>query len=501
MKTYAALFVLAFLASYLSTPLLRWLALRWGLLDSSITAGPHQRRSIPRLGGVVVYLALLVALAALFIPNNMVTEEFRQELPDLALLAGPATLLLLLGVVDDLRGMNAWTKLSVQLLAALWLVSNGVLILRLSTPWGQPFELGLLSFPVTLLWLVGITNAFNLIDGLDGLAAGVAFLSASAIAITAALVANTIVVILAISLAGALLGFLRHNFNPAKILLGDSGSLFVGFLLAAAAVMWNQKATTAIAVAAPLVAFAVPVTDTAVSMARRFLRGQPIFASDRQHIHHRLLTLGFTPRQAVLILYAVSALAAFGCILIAQGHNALSALVLAFFVGACWFGLRRLNYPEFAEFRRGFSRDRMAARGRLEEKGEILRAAQTPAEFWQALEAAAQALDLDRVELHLAPGRAEQLRLPATQWAAPDGRGSTHDSLWRLTVPLDRQNWFVLGRSPREAAAPLPLEDVAQEMRSVVAEALARLEPLVRPPAASGVELSPEATPAEKSRV
>ncbi len=462
MKTYTALFVLAFLFSYLSTPLLRWLLQRRGLLDTVFPHGPHQRRPVPRLGGVVIYFSLLLALSALFIPDNVVSGEFRYNFSTLFLIWGPATLVLLLGVADDIWGVNPWVKLSVQLAAALWLVLAGVSISRLSMPWGSLVVLGSLAIPVTLVWLVGVTNAFNLIDGLDGLAAGVAFLSASAIAVTAAMVDDKITVVLTVALAGALLGFLRHNFNPATIFLGDSGSLFIGFLLASAAIVWQQKATVAIAVVAPLVAFALPVTETAVSVLRRYLRGQPLFTSDRQHIHHRLVTLGLSPRRAVLVLYAASALAALGCILIARGHNFVTAMVLVIFMGACWIGLRRLSYPEFVAVGRAFNRQRGVARGLLEELAQRLRDAASLDDLRRRLEESAGALELDEA----------MLAFEARDWPA-----ESSDRLWRLTIPVNGRARLCLGRSPGRPEAALSLEEVGRELRAALEESLARMEP------------------------
>jgi UDP-GlcNAc:undecaprenyl-phosphate GlcNAc-1-phosphate transferase len=347
-------------------------------------------------------------------------------------------------------------------------VLAGVTISRLSMPWGSLVTLGALAIPVTLVWLVGVTNAFNLIDGLDGLAAGVAFLSATAIAVTAAKVDDKITVVLTVTLAGALLGFLRHNFSPATIFLGDSGSLFIGFLLAAAAIVWQQKATVAIAVVAPLVAFALPVTETAISVLRRLLRGQPLFVSDRQHIHHRLLTLGLSPRRAVLVLYAASALAALGCILIARGHNFVTAMVLVIFMGACWIGLRRLSYPEFVEVGRAFNRQRAVARGLLEDHAQRLRAAASLGELRQRLVDSASALELDEAALVFEAG---------------DPPPASSDGLWRLTIPLNPANAGVdprarlhLGRSPERLEPAIPLEDVGRELRAALEESLARVE-------------------------
>lgn len=504
MKTYAVLFALAFLTSYVGTPVLRRVWARWGLLDSAITPGPHERRPVPRLGGVVVYFALLGALFALFFPSNAVTEQFRAGLPTLWLLWGPATFILLVGVADDIWGMNAWVKFSAQLTAALWLVSTGVRISHLSLPWGTVTELGVLSPAVTLLWLVGVTNAFNLIDGLDGLAAGVAFLSASAIAVTAVMIDDKMVVVITVALAGALLGFLRHNFNPATIFLGDSGSLFVGFLLAAAAVVWHQKATTAIAVAAPLLAFAFPVADTTLTVLRRTLRGQPLFVSDRHHIHHRLLALGWTPRQVVLLLYGASAVAALGCILIARGHNIVTGMVLLIFMAACWLGVRRLAYPEFVEFGRGFSRQRVGALVRLQERVEVLRATGSGPEFWEQFAASADSLELAHLELRLPPARRTLFPLLPLEGQVravkpdpePDGAG-----LWLMSVPLASDTTLILGRNPQRPLSAVPLEVVAKELGSVVEETLSRLEKeeAVTRPAVSPAEGTERWAPTAKS--
>src|SRR5437660_12732172 len=164
-----------------------------------------------------------------------------------------------------------------------------------------------LGWPLTILWVLAITNAFNLIDGLDGLAAGSALFSTLVAFVVALLNGHSLVTVMTIALAGAILGFLRYNFNPATIFLGDSGSLFIGFMLSALALAGAQKTPTIVAVAIPVVSFGLPVLETLLSVVRRFLSGQPLFAADRGHIHHRLLELGFSQRQVVLILYVVSA--------------------------------------------------------------------------------------------------------------------------------------------------------------------------------------------------
>lgn len=462
MKTYAVLFVLAFLVSFVGTPLLKRVVARWGLLDSAFKAGPHQRRPIPRLGGVIIYLALLGTLLALFFPSNVITQEFRAQLPILWLLWGPATFILLVGVADDIWGMNARVKFAAQLGAAFWLVSAGVQIAHLSLPWGQTVELGWWAPLITLVWLVGVTNAFNLIDGLDGLAAGVAFLAASAIAVTAVMTHDTMVVVITVALAGALLGFLRHNFNPATIFLGDSGSLFVGFVLAAAAVVWHQKATTAIAVAAPVLAFGLPVAETVLTVMRRYLRGQHLFASDRHHIHHTLLDLGLTSRQATILLYAVAAAGAVGCVLIARGHNLVTTAVIFSFL-AVFAVIAYWTYPEFSELSRGLSRYRLSARVRAIEAVELLRLAHTWPELCQHLQVAARVLEVDWVELRAASHG-------HFYWAEAGNGGGGKDmtTILPMSVALPSGGSLVLGRSLLRTHTEWPMEIVATQLSSVV---------------------------------
>lgn len=470
MKTYAVLFALAFLASFAGTPLLRRLSLHWGLLDSAIEPGSHRRRPVPRLGGVIIYSALLGTLLALFFPSNVITEEFRAQLPTLGLLWGPATMILLVGVADDIWGVRASVKLIAQVAAALWLVSAGIRISRLSLPWGQTAELGALSTGVTLLWLVGVTNAFNLIDGLDGLAAGVAFLSASAIAVTAVMIDAKMVVVITVALAGALLGFLRHNFSPATIFLGDSGSMFVGFVLAAAAVVWHQKSTTVIAVAAPVLAFGLPVADTTLTVLRRYLRRQSLFTSDRHHIHHRLLALGFTPRQAVTLLYTAAGVAALGCILIARGHNLVTATVVLAFMGV-FLVLGYWVHPEFSEFIRVLSRRRVSTRLRAWDAMETLRAARSWEEFCEGLPAVARLLEVDLVEIQQGADEGFHWQEPLPGWGLSGG-----STIWSLSVPLPAGGHLRVGRDPLRNSFEWPLEVVAKELGATVEETLASLE-------------------------
>jgi UDP-GlcNAc:undecaprenyl-phosphate GlcNAc-1-phosphate transferase len=210
----------------------------------------------------------------------------------------------------------------------------------------------MIGLPVTIFWVIAITNAFNLIDGLDGLAAGSALFSTLVMFVVAALGNAPLISLITLALAGAILGFLRYNFNPATIFLGDCGSQFVGFMLSALALYGAQKAPTIIAVAIPLVSFGLPILETSLSVLRRFIGGRPVFTADREHIHHKLLEHGWSHRQVVIILYGVSAVFALLSLFLLWPTGSTLGLVLAVVGTGIWLGVQHLGYLEFGEIRR-----------------------------------------------------------------------------------------------------------------------------------------------------
>lgn len=203
------------------------------------------------------------------------------------------------------------------------------------------------SLVATILWILPVTNAFNLVDGLDGLAAGSALFSILTLTATSMLHGRVLISLLALALAGSILGFLRFNFNPATIFLGDCGSLFIGFLLSVLAIAGSEKGSTAVAVAIPIVSFGLPILETGISVVRRLLSGQPIFKADRQHIHHKLLERGLSHRQVVVVLYGVSALFALLSVFMLYPNGAMQGLLLLIVGVVIWLGVQHLNYPEF----------------------------------------------------------------------------------------------------------------------------------------------------------
>jgi UDP-GlcNAc:undecaprenyl-phosphate/decaprenyl-phosphate GlcNAc-1-phosphate transferase len=330
------------------TPLVRTLSQRLGLVD---LPGEHRKihlAPIPRTGGVAIGVSYLLAL---FLLANLPMKAWSVVLEDhnLAIRLIPACILVtLLGLWDDVRGLSAPKKLFGQVLVAIVAWSFGVQVLKV----GGFHLVPLLSLPVTVLWLVGCMNAFNLIDGMDGLASGIGFFATITVLIGGLLQGNMSLALATVPLAGALLGFLRYNFNPASIFLGDSGSLLIGLLLGSFGVLWSQKTTTLLGMTAPLIALSLPLLDTVLAIARRFIRGQPIFGADRGHVHHRLLARGLTTRQAVLALYAVCGLFAALSLLQSVFDHKFGGLIIVLFCAGVWIGVQHLGYTEFAAARR-----------------------------------------------------------------------------------------------------------------------------------------------------
>jgi UDP-GlcNAc:undecaprenyl-phosphate/decaprenyl-phosphate GlcNAc-1-phosphate transferase len=292
----------AVIAALLLTPAVRALARSFDLVDA-----PGHRKihtvSIPRVGGVGVTLALVLALAVAGMAGHGERDDVGAWLP--VLLGG--VLIFAVGLWDDLRPLPALVKLLVQLAGGGVAVGLGVRIDHV-TVFGVTVGLGLLALPLTIVWIVGLTNAFNVMDGLDGLATGLAIIAAATCAVVSLARDDLQGGILLLALLGALCGFLPYNFNPATIFLGDSGSLVVGYVLAVTAITSFQKGATALVVLGPLFLFALPISETLHSVVRR-LRGQGlrhVFLADQQHVHHRLLDLGLSHRKVVLLLYGVS---------------------------------------------------------------------------------------------------------------------------------------------------------------------------------------------------
>ena len=332
MYEYLITFVLAFIVAFSATPIVRKLAFKVGAVDVPKDDRRMHNKPISLMGGAAIITGFIVSLAFdLVTTSNLLTPG--REL--LGLLTGIA-IIALLGVIDDIKTLSAKSKLAFQLAAAISVVLiSGTRITVLSNPFGSSpyFELSpYISYPLTVLWIVGITNAINLLDGLDGLAAGVASISSLSLFFVSMLsnlepsIAIYTAVITA-ALAGSTLGFLPFNFNPAKIFMGETGSAFLGFTLGVISIQGTLKSYAAISIAIPLLVLGLPLFDTLFAIIRRVLSRKPIMQADRGHLHHKLIDMGLSQRQSVVIMYTASA--ALGlCAIVLADRGALSAIIL-----------------------------------------------------------------------------------------------------------------------------------------------------------------------------
>ncbi len=291
----------AFIIAFASTPIVKSFAQKVGAMDIPNEARRVHDHPIPRMGGLAIFFGFVISVV-LFAD---ITKQIQ------GILIG-CVIIVATGSIDDIVSLNAWFKLALQTIAAVVAVLHGVVIEVLMNPNvfsdTQHLFLGVLSIPVTIIWIVGITNSVNLIDGLDGLACGVSAISSVTMLVTALLVSEGNVAVILAALAGACLGFIPYNFNPAKIFMGDTGALLLGYVLATISVVGMFKFYAVVTFAVPLLAMALPLMDTLFSIVRRLIHGQSPMHPDRGHFHHRLIDMGLTQKQAVSVLYSISAI-------------------------------------------------------------------------------------------------------------------------------------------------------------------------------------------------
>ncbi|MCI8916217.1 MAG: undecaprenyl/decaprenyl-phosphate alpha-N-acetylglucosaminyl 1-phosphate transferase [Oscillospiraceae bacterium] len=319
--------LLAAVVSLASTPLVKVLSVKFGAVDVPKDNRRMHNHPIPRMGGLAIFLGFLAAVL-LFVPLNMEKQ---------GMLLG-AVIIVVLGVLDDKYALPAKPKFLVQIIAALIAVMSGNRIEVLSNPNifspNPVWKLGVLSIPITVIWIVAITNSVNFIDGLDGLACGVSTISAATMLVIALLVVKELdVAVMMAALVGACIGFLPYNFNPAKIFMGDTGSTFLGFIMATVSVNGMFKQYTIISFVVPFLMLGLPIFDECFAVIRRLSRGQSPMAPDRGHVHHRLIDMGFSQKQAVGVLYVISAILGLSAVVLAAG-SAVKAMVFLLAMGA-----------------------------------------------------------------------------------------------------------------------------------------------------------------------
>ncbi len=451
--------VWAFVISLVLTPILRDVFRSYGVVDrpdSGRKAHPHP---IPRIGGIAVAISYFISYALAAYGSGGVEEA---QLSLVWALLPAAVVVFSVGLIDDFVGLKPWQKVAGELAAAGLAYWAGVRILGVA---GHPME-SWWSLPLTIAWLLACTNAFNLVDGMDGMAAGVGLFATMTMFTAAMLQQNVALACATLPLAGCLLAFLCYNFNPATVFLGDCGSLLIGFLLGCYGVVWSQKSVTMLGMTAPLIALAIPLMDVVLAVVRRFIRRQPIFGADRGHIHHRLIDRGLTPRRAVMLIYGVCGLAA--ALSLMQGFTRslyLAFLVVLLFCIVTWIGVRYLNYSEFT------------VAGRFVRIGEFQRVLNTQLAvegFIHALEAAADLDDCWRtIRQHyrnfgFGAVRLRTRSLNYQEWephVAPP-------RFWTVRIPLNDHDFLEVAREFHSPAMPTAVAAFAEAVRDALAQRL-----------------------------
>ena len=496
---YLAVFGLSLFLSFVLTLFVRNFANSRGWISFPASDRHLHSTPLPRVGGVAIFGSFVLTLGfALLLAWLHPRLNFGSSLRILGIILVPGVVVFLLGLYDDVRSVGPYVKFSVQAIAAAMLFAGGLRVLSVPVLFGARQFPWWISLGLTVLWVLGITNAFNLIDGLDGLAAGSALFSTLVVFVVALLSHSSLVALMTIALAGGILGFLRFNFNPATIFLGDCGCQFIGFLLSALALEGAQKAPTTIAVAIPVVSFGLPILETALSILRRLIGGRPVFTADREHIHHKLLQLGMSHRQVVVVLYAVSGLFALLSLFLLWPTGSTLGLVLAVLGTGIWLGVQHLGYLEFGEIRRVAQRtldqrqiviNNLAIRRAAEE----LRVCEDYEQVCRVLTAAFDSNDFDAFELAVkllphevgflprlvrAPSSHGDLHFRWTKPGTPILPGSA--ASWKLSLEVittsnRRRGSFTLYRLYTERSLQLDVNLLTSEFPMVLADALDRV--------------------------
>ena len=501
MQLYFATFALAAISAFVLSLLVRWGARRLGVMDSPDDFRKIHGESVPLLGGVAIFGAFFFSLLVGWWWALSGPWQAYAKATDFSPVLYGATLILLLGVLDDAAGIRPILKLLVEAGVAVGMWCLGYRISGVNNPFGPAIELAWLGLPVTVFWFLGCMNAINLIDGLDGLAAGVVLFASGTLFMTSLLFGNFAGALLAVVLAGATLGFLILNFPPASVFLGDSGSLLLGFLVACVGLLSSQKSYTVVALLIPVIALGLPIMDTTLAILRRWSKALPVSASDRQHIHHKLLEMGLGHRNAVLAMYG-------GCLILAAAAllmtaaSSLEAAVLLGGVGLITFlavrilarhevGLMRRSLESYVHRRRRRLRSRTAGYT----ASTRMRHASSVAALWQAFGQAAQGMDLDDAELVLGglegPDGAEAER---HRWSHPGrAQAADDDVLWSATYPLSAGGRRVGRLRVSKATDGEPLGPEVPETLELLGKALAINLSRVQGDAATAASPPPDA--------
>jgi UDP-GlcNAc:undecaprenyl-phosphate GlcNAc-1-phosphate transferase len=485
MVLYVSLLTASAGISALLTYWVRRTAIAYGLKATPVYGRHLHTKPLPRLGGIAI-CATFMAAAAAYIPISRllhVSVSIRGYLGFLI----PVLLIFLMGAYDDVKPLKPKSKIAVQSLAAILLYVAGFGIHYFASLFGgHPIGV-VIDLPLTIFWVLLITNAFNLIDGLDGLAAGSAMISLIALLVVCLLGHNDLVTYLVVVLLGAILGFLPFNFYPASIFMGDSGSLFIGFLLSALAMAAGQEVATSSGIAIPILAFGVPILDVALAVLRRLIRSRPVFRGDTDHIHHKLLRRGLSHRQAVFVLYGVTSAFVVASLALVIDDKFLLPVIIALVLGI-FIGVQQLHYAEFSGlFRPGGRRRQIITESlNLRRAAEALAACPDFRTISQVLQETLQPDGFEGLRLKNLGKDGFPMALLHTlhydwegKWFLEWSERRTDDSPWEYSFQLLTNPQPTLGyasffhMSPREDFR-LNADLLAEEFRTALSDAIAR---------------------------
>ena len=450
MKTYFFTYCLSFLLATAMTPIVILWAQRRGLVDKPDGRKIHTV-AIPRVGGIAIFLGAILAILPVLALQNRIGTEFRAVMPEMMVLLLGSSALFVVGLCDDLKRLRIRTKLLAQCGGAILVCLAGVRIEEIVVRDLFTLELGRFGIIVTILWIVGITNAVNLIDGLDGLAAGISGIAAAVIAVLALWQGNAVLAVIMLALCGSLTGFLLFNFHPAKVFMGDSGSLFLGFILAVSSVMTAAKSEALVGICLPIIVLGIPIFDTFFSVLRRYLNRRGIMSPDRGHFHHLLLKRGLKQHHVAILAYAITVLVSGLGLIMIWTRSTASLLIFLLCLTLILIVFREIGS---VSFRRTFeairARASIAHAQRVERQGFEeaclnFNNAETFAQWWQSLKKAGNIFGCATISLSLKT-RKGHLRLFVWQHEKNGNQSIDEAELIHLRIPIKDRRKGGLGR-------------------------------------------------------
>lgn len=486
MTTIAVAFCLAFLCSLILTRVVMALAVVLGAVDRPNGLRKLHGRPVPLGGGIAIFVAFAVPVISLLAMPQLstVADSLWQNVGRLRLIYTCGALALVLGMLDDVLDLKPGWKLAGQTLVGVGAYAGGLQIRLVGNPFGPPLDLGIFALPATILWFLGCMNAVNLLDGLDGLAAGVSVFVAVAMFVVSLQYENILAMFLMACLAGAALGFLIYNFPPARIFLGDGGSQLLGFLIGSLSLTGvSRKAETAVMLFIPVVALGLPIIDTAVAIVRRWYKRLPVSAPDRQHIHHLLVAMGYSHRRVVMTLYLVTVTLGAVAVFMAMSRSEIVVLLLGAFMVVGFVAVRVFSGVRLRDVALKMLHDRELREWEAESRLAVERAKQLSLRaqdfdvVWRIFCGALQRMGMGWARLTLVGGVDSEAE--AMVWEREGEEIKKGIPVWSATVPLWYRNQMigelVMGCRLRPGDSGRIFPELVHELGSVLAGAVGRL--------------------------